>query len=73
MERLSCLIQYEILHQRSVPFKTRNFQASHVLSVDDVVLFGAATLANLSNMISTLKKQASSLGINILKSRLIFP
>ena len=42
---------------------------------DDVVLFGAATLDNLGNMISTLRKfgQVSGLTLNVLKSLLIFP
>ena len=43
--------------------------------MDDVILFGTATLENLGNMISILKKfrTALGLGINVLKSCLIFP
>jgi len=75
MERLSRLRQFEVVHNRWVPFKIRNFQASHIFYADDVVLFGAATLDNLGTMISTLRNfgQASGLCLNILKSRLIFP
>ena len=75
MERLSRMIQYEVDQKRWIPFQLRNFQASHIFYADDVVLFGAATLGNLGNMIATLRKfgQASGLHINILKSRLIFP
>ena len=75
MERVSYLIQTEISLKRWIPFKLRQFQASHVFYVDDVVLFGATTLDNLGHMVSTLKRfgDASGLHIYILKSRLIFP
>ena len=40
MERLSLLIEVEVDQHRWIPFKLRNFQASHLFYADDVILFG---------------------------------
>lgn len=47
------------------PFKLCSFQAFHLFYADDVILFGAATLDNLGNVITTIGRFGQLSGLNI--------